>query len=302
VRGRVEQGVSLASAMKEREDYFGAVYCSLVAAGESSGDLPGMLDRLADMTRKQLHTRNAIIGAMVYPSLLLTITTGVLFLLLLFVIPRFGELFTSMGVALPPTTAALVSIGQALRSYWWALILGLAAAGTALRLWMGSPAGKRAWDGAILHLPQVGPMIRSVITARVTRLLGVLLDGRVPVLEALDLTVQSAGNYRYAALLVRARDSVTRGDPISAPFRDSALVSPSVYEALHNGEQSGQIGPLLLTIADFLDEENEVVIKSLTSILEPVILVAMGLVVGLMAISMFLPLFDLTAMTQGGPR
>ena len=300
IRSRVEQGAPLSSALENHPECFDSICLSLVAAGESSGHLGEMLDRLAAVTRKQLHVRNAVTGALIYPSLLLVITASVLSLLLLFVIPRFGTLFQSLNVPLPPTTAVLVSLGRALQSYWWAALGVLAGAGTAARFWMVSAAGRRAWDTIVLRLPQAGRIARSFATARLARLLGVLLGAHVPVLEALQLVEQSAGNWHYAALVAKARDSVSRGESMSSAFNDADLISPSVYEAIHNGEQSGQVGALLLNIADFLDEENEVIVKSLTSILEPVILVVMGLLVGLVAMSMFLPLFDLTAMTGGG--
>lgn len=300
VRTRVEEGASLSMAMDSHGDHFDPVCRSLVAAGESSGNLGAMLERLAVITRKQLHTRSAVIGALVYPTLLLVVAVSVLTLLLLFVIPRFGALFESLDVPLPPSTRMLIQVSHLLRSYWWIGLLLVVGSVAAARLWLGSPAGKKAVDTAILRLPQAGRMARSFATARISRILGVLLDGHVPILDALELTRQSAGNCHYADLITQAQDAVARGESISSVFRDTDLISPAVYEAVHSGEQSGQVGPLLLNIADFLDQENEVVLRSLTSILEPVILVFMGLLVGLVALSMFTPLFDLTSMTHGG--
>jgi type II secretory pathway component PulF len=300
VRSGVEQGASVSAAMESHPEYFDSICRSLIAAGESSGTVPEMLDRLATMSRKQLHLRSALIGAITYPCLLLTIAGGVLSLLLLFTVPRFGELFKNLGAPLPPTTRMLVSLSHLLRSYWWAVLLSASAGFTLVRLWLSTSAGRRAWDTAVLRLPQVGRIIKSYITARIIRLLGVLLDSHVPVLEALDLTFHAAGNYHYQVLISQARNAVTRGEPVSSAFDNSRLISPSVCEAVRSGEQSGQVGPLLLNIADFLDEENEVIIKSLTSILEPVILIMMGLLVALLATSMFIPLFDLTSMTGGG--
>ena len=300
VRARVEEGESLSAAMGERPDCFDSVCRSLIAAGESSGDLPVMLDRVALITRKQLHVRSAIIGAMVYPGLLSTVGVGVLVLLLLFVIPRFGELFKSLSVPLPPTTKAMLAVSGVLHSYWWALLLTAAAAGTGLKFWLASAAGRRAMDTLSIRLPQFGRINRSFITARIARLLGVLLGGHVSVLEALELTERSIRNGHYRELLAKAREAVTRGEAISSVLADTPLITPSVYEAVRSGEQAGRVGALLLNIADFLDEENEVIVRSLTSILEPVILIVMGLLVGVVAMSMFLPMFDLTAMTANG--
>jgi type IV pilus assembly protein PilC len=300
VRSRVERGASLSIALGNHPDCFDPVCLSLVAAGESSGQLPQMLDRLATVARRQLQIRNAVTGALIYPSLLLVITIAVLSLLLLFVVPRFGALFHGLGMPLPPTTAAMVAVGVALQSYWWAGILMLAGGGTGLRFWLASAAGKRAWDTIVLRLPQAGRIVKSFAAAHIARLLGVLLEGHVPILEALRLVEQSTKNSHYAALVASARDSVARGESMSSAFNNAELISPSVYEAIHSGEQSGQVGAMLLNIADFQDEENEVVVRSLTSIMEPAILVVLGVLVGLVAMSMFLPLFDLTAMTGGG--
>ncbi len=171
------------------------------------------------------------------------------------------------------------------------------------RPWSGScdiPAGRQFRDTLLVRLPYVGPITQSIATARIVRLLSVLLSGHVPVLEALRLMEPAAGNLHYSRLLAKAQDHVSKGEPLSLAFNDARLISPSVYEAVRSGEQNGQVDRLMLNMADFLDDENEITIRSLTSILEPVILIAMGLVVGLVAVSMFMPLFDLTAMTGRG--
>lgn len=297
VRSRVEEGVPLSSAMNTHPDVFDSVCQSLIAAGESTGDLPAMLDWLAITSRKQLRVRNVVTGAMMYPALLLCITVSVLALVLLFVIPRFGDLFKTLDVPLPPTTSVLINTSAFLQSYWWAIGLLVGGTTVALMVWTSRPAGRRMLDTLVLRLPQFGRLVRNFITARIARLLGGLLQGHVSVLEALELTQKSVKNCHYVELIDRAREAVTQGQPLSTAFKDTDLISPSVYEAVRNGEASGQIAPLLLNLSDFLDEDNEVVIRSLTSIIEPIILVGMGLLVGTVALGMFMPLFDLTSMT-----
>jgi len=296
----VEEGAPLSEAMEDHREYFDSVYRSLIAAGESGGNLTRMLDRLATLKQKQLRVRNSMIGAMVYPSLLVVIATGVLTLLLVFVVPRFATLFETLDVPLPGSTKVLVACSEAFQSYWWLAVIALVGAIAGLRFYLATPAGKRSRDTAILRLPKIGNLAKSFATARITRLLGVLMEGHVPVLDALRLTRASAGNVCYGQLISNAEEQVSKGEPISLAFSDANLITPSVHEAIRSGERRGQVAPLLLNIADFLDEENEVIIRSLTSIVEPVILVIMGLLVGLVAISMFLPLFDLTSMVQGG--
>jgi type II secretory pathway component PulF len=299
IRARVEQGSPLSVAMESHPEYFDAVCRSLIGAGEESGNLTPMLDRVAQITRKQLAIRNAVVGAMVYPAVLTVVALSVMALMLLFVIPRFGELFKSLDATLPPTTQALLTLSECLRAYWWAALVALAGPVVGLKIWLGGENGRRAVQTAVLRLPQIGRMARSFATARLARVLGMLLDSHVSVLEALSLTRESIGNHHYAALIAKAEEAVTQGKNIHVAFGESDLITPGVAEAIRSGEQSGQVGTLLCHIADFLDEENEVVVKSLTSILEPIILVLMGLLVGSIAISMFLPLFDLTSMTKG---
>ena len=302
LRTSIEEGASLSEAMEACPQYFDAVYRSLITAGEAGGSMEEMLDRLADLARKRLHIRQSLIGALIYPALLVVVAATVLILLLTFVVPRFGELFKTLAVPLPSTTRLLMGISGGLRSYWWAVLAGLAGAAVGLRLYLRSETGRRTLNSIVLRVPQAGRIVRSMITARIIRLLGMLLDGNVPVLEALKLTRQSVSNHQYVALLTRAKDSVGRGEPISSAFVDASLISPSVYEAMRNGEVNGKVSELLLNMSDFMDEENEVIVRSLTSIVEPVILVMLGALVAFVAMSMFTPLFDLTAMTQGGGK
>lgn len=300
VRLKVEEGATLAEAMNSNPVVFDAVCRSLIAAGESGGGMDVMLDRLSVLCKKQMQLRSAVGGAMVYPALLIVIAINVLCLMLLFVLPRFTGLFATLDVPLPPTTKFLMALSEGLRSYWWCVLVGLAAVGGGTWKWAKSAQGKRVIDTVLLKVPMAGSVIRSFSVARITRVLGVLLNGKVPLLEALGLARQTVRNGHFVALVAKAEEAVTRGSTISAVFGESDLVSPTIVEAIRSGEQSGRLGALLLNISEFLDEENEVVVKSLTSILEPVILCVLGVVVGFIAISMFLPLFDLTSMAQGG--
>jgi type II secretory pathway component PulF len=300
VRMRVEEGAPMSEAMEQHPAHFDAIARSMVAAGESSGTMGEMLKRLGTLVHKQLQVRKAVLGAMSYPLVLVGLATGVLAVLLVYVIPRFGELFLSLDVPLPGTTQALLSISAVLQEYWWIFLGLLVAGGVAVRILAASPAGIRLRDTILVRFPKIGDVTRSIITARITRLLGAMLESKVPVLDSLQLSRQGAGNHLYEDLIRRAEEAVTRGEPISNAFNKPDLISPSVYEAIRSGESSGQVGPLLLTLSEFLDEENEVMLRSLTSIIEPLILIFMGLVVGLVAGSMFVPLFDLTATATGG--
>ncbi len=300
LRNKVEEGASLSEAMKEQPGYFDAVCCSLVEAGESSGHLPEMLERLTALKQKQLQVRNTIVGALIYPCVLATIGASVFCMMLLFVVPKFAGLFSTLDVPLPGSTKALVAVSGFFRAYWWAGILLLLGCVGSTTAYLRTANGERFIHTAMLKLPYIGNVVKSLVTARIVRLLGVLLEGHVQVLDALGLIKNAAGNLHYTALIEKAEEYVTQGEPINLAFADTNLISPSVHAGIRSGEQSGQLAPLLLNIADFLDDENDIIVKSLTSIFEPVILVLMGGLVALIAISMFMPLFDLTAMTQAG--
>jgi type II secretory pathway component PulF len=300
LRVRVEEGASLSDAMAAHSDYFDVIVRSLVGAGESSGHLLEMFDRLAVLKQKQLRVRNSVVGALIYPCLLLSLGLNIFVGLLLFVIPRFAGLFQMLAVPLPATTRVLVVISEIFRGYWWLIGPLVIGAVVALVVYLRTPRGRQFRDTAVLRLPYLGRIARSFSTARIVSLLSVLLQAHLPVLEALRLVRQAAGNTRYQDLIVKAEDYVSRGEPMSTAFADSTLIDPAVHEAIRSGEESGEIDKMLVNIATFLDEENEVIVRSLTSIMEPVILIVMGLLVGLIAVCMFLPLFDLTAMTQGG--
>jgi type II secretory pathway component PulF len=300
IRQHVEEGSPLSHAMRGRPEYFDAICVSLMAAGEASGSMTPMLDRLASLLQKRLQLRQALLGAIVYPCVLILLGIGVLLVMLLFVLPRFAVLFASLDSPLPPTTRALLWASEILKSYWWALVLVLAGGIAGARVWLRSSAGRQALNRAALELPKLRRIVRGIMTARLSRMLGVLLESRVPLVESLQLTRQSMANTFYVQLLASAEDAVSRGEAISTVLSTSDLIIPCVQEAIRNGEASGQLGAPLLHMADFLDEENDVVVKAMTRLLEPAILAALGLIVGFIAMSMFLPLFDLVSAVHGG--
>lgn len=300
LRRRVEEGSTLAAAMEAHSARFDAICRSMVSAGESGGRLDVMLRGLSEMTRQQYHVRRTIVGAMVYPCVLIAVSMGVLVITLFFVLPQFQGLFDTLNAPLPPTTKFLVAISAAGKAYWWAVLLALGALGS-LGAWaFASPPARRAVDHALVHAPRIGPIMRCFATARIARILGVLLDARIPMLEAIQLARQGTSNACYTTLLENAESAVSRGESLADILSHSGLVVPSICEALSSGERSGQLGAVLVQVADFLDEDNEVLVKSLMSIIEPIILTFLGLIIGFVAVSMFLPLFDLTSL--GGPE
>lgn len=301
VRSKVEEGKSLAEAMAAYPRYFDAVCRSLVAAGETGGKLDVMLDRLARLLRQQVKVRKQITGAMVYPTLLMGVAGAVVVVMMTFVLPRFEGLFKSIGSDLPPLTKVLMACSHFMRDSWMWLVGGLFVLVTAGVVYFRSETGRLAIDRAMVRLPQVGKVTRAFSMARIARVLGVLLDGKVPLLDALALTRSSMKNSLYQGLVGRAEDAVIRGETLSSALADPALMSPAMVEAVRSGERSGQLAPVLTAIAEHMDEDNEVAMKTLTGLIEPAILLVLGLVVGSVAVGMMLPLFDLVASgTNGG--
>lgn len=297
---QIEGGSSLSEAMKQYPLCFDAVCQSLIAAGEAAGQLDPMLNRLSDLTRQQLRIRRSIVGSLIYPCLLATVGVVVVTVMIVFVLPRFAGLFETLGAPLPPTTKMLLMISGVLRSSWWMMLILAAIMLVAGKYVLSTPIGRRTVDTWILRVPCLGQFVRSLITARIATLLGVLLGSQVQLLEALRLTRRATVNSRYADLLQRAVDGVESGNPLSAAFEGTHLINPSMTEAIRHGEQSGQLAVVLADMAEFMDEENEVVVRTLASIVEPLILIVLGVVVAFLALSMFVPLFDLTSLTQGG--
>jgi type IV pilus assembly protein PilC len=299
VQLHLESGDSFSTALLAHPTVFDAVFRSLVAAGESSGHLDVMLKRLAILTRRQAQIRSNILGAMMYPILLTGISIIVLGVMIGVVLPRFADLFDTLDTPLPPTTKFLMWLSDIMRGFWWIILPVIVGSLIVSINWLKGEGGSNAIGNLALRAPKVGTIYRSFNTARITRLMGVLLEAHVPMLDSIHLTRESVSHRKYRDLLTDAEDAVTRGEAISLAFDQGGLIIPSVCEALRNGEQSGRLAEVLNNVSDYLDEENETVVKSLSSIIEPVIMIVLGIFVGIVAISMFLPLFDLTA-TAGG--
>lgn len=301
IRNRVEQGEPFSSALAAHPRAFDPICRSMVAAGESAGLLDQMLKSLAALARQRMNVRRSVVGALTYPGILITVSFGVVIVLLVTVLPQFSELFDSLQTPLPPTTQFLIYLSEILRGYWFALAPGAIALIVAAVLWIRSDGGWAMLDNVLLRAPRFGPVRRSFAQASLTRLLGTLLESRVNLLDALRLTRESITSAAYVDLLLRCEASVEKGLPLADSIGDPDLVSPSVKEAIASGERSGQIGPVLLQVADFLDEDNEQFLKMLSALIEPIVLTVMGVLVGGVAISMFLPMFDLAANAGGGP-
>jgi len=291
----LEEGSTLTEALRRHPRTFDPVYTAIIAAGEASGTLTEMFDRLAVIVGKRRAMRKKIFGAMAYPALLVVMCSGILTVLLFFVLPRFAGMFTQLGIQAPGPTRALLAVGAALRAHWPAiLIVAAGAAGAAA--WAVRTDWCRQWLSDLqLHIPLLGKLRSRLIQGQVFRTMGMLLESRVGVLDTFDLARESTRNRQYQRLFDELETSVTSGGHLTTALEGSGLVEPYICQATRTGEESGTLGGAFTYCADVLDETNEELVDVVARLLEPVILILMGGVVGGVAISLFLPLFDLTA-------
>jgi type II secretory pathway component PulF len=291
----LEDGLPLTEALRKHPRTFDAVYCAIVAAGEASGTLTEMFDRLSVIVGKTRAMRKKILGALAYPCLLSVMCSQIFLVLLFFVIPRFNDMFVQLGVEAPASTKMLLATAAAIRTYW-PLMAGaviLVAAGVS---WLVTSDHGKAWLSNVqLTIPLLGRLRSRLIQGQLFRTIGTLLESRVNILDALGLVRESTRNRRFQSLFDELEAALQSGGRLSNTFESSGIVEPYICQAVHTGEDTGNLGEAIVFCADMLDETNEELINLIMKLLEPLILIVMGAVVGGVAISLFMPLFDLTA-------
>ena len=291
-REMVEGGSTLSAAMKASPKVFDPLYTNMVEAGETGGILDTILQRLSAYIEKNVKLQRAVKSAMVYPVGVISVAGGVITLLLWKVVPIFATLFAGLGVELPLPTRIVIALSNFIGSYFGLLILvGFVGSIFALKAWYGTPQGKYALDSLILKLPVLGLLMRKIAVARFTRTLGTLISSGVPILEGLDITARTAGNAVVERALVKVRRSLEEGKSLTEPLKESDVFPGMVTQMIGVGEQTGAMDAMLQKIADFYEEEVDAAVKDLLTALEPVMIVFLGLVVGGVVISMYLPLF-----------
>jgi type IV pilus assembly protein PilC len=293
-RGQVEGGATLSAAMRSSPKVFDALYVNMVEAGETGGILDTILQRLSTYIEKNVKLQRAVKSALVYPVGVLTVAGGVITLLLWKVVPIFATLFAGLGVDLPLPTKIVIGLSNFVGSIFGLLILvALGAALFGLKVWYGTAQGRFALDTVVLKLPVLGILMRKIAVARFTRTLGTLISSGVPILEGLDITARTAGNAVVERALQKVRKSLEEGKSLTEPLRDSEVFPGMVTQMIAVGEQTGAMDAMLQKIADFYEEEVDAAVKDLLTALEPVMIVFLGIVVGGVVISMYLPLFSL---------
>ena len=294
----VESGYTLADSMAKHPRAFSSLYTNMVAAGEAGGILDVILNRLAAFLEKNDKLIRKVKGAMIYPSSILGVAVGAIAILLIFVIPTFEDMFASVGVPLPFPTRLVIGMSKGLQSYWWAIIAFFVGSFFLVKRYYASPNGKLAIDRLLLKLPVLGDVLRKSSVSRFTRTLGTLIASGVSILEGLEITARTAGNRVVQDAIMASRASIAGGETIAAPLAKSGVFPPMVISMISVGESTGGLDEMLSKIADFYDDEVDAAVGGLLSLLEPMMIVFLGIAVGGMIMAMYLPIFDMVNAVQ----
>jgi type IV pilus assembly protein PilC len=298
-RSDVESGMSLADAMKKHPKTFDPLFTNMIAAGEAGGILDTILKRLATYIEKAVKLKSQVQSAMIYPVAVIVIAGLVVGVILWKVIPTFASLFAGLGAQLPLPTRIVIALSNGLVQFMPFIIVGFIASGFAFRAFYGSPNGRRIVDATVLKMPVLGSLMRKIAVARFCRTLSTLLASGVSILEALDITARTAGNAIVEEAILLTRKSIEGGDTIAAPLKETNVFPAMVVQMIGVGEATGALDTMLQKIADFYEEEVDVAVAGLLTLLEPIMIAFLGGVVGGIVIAMYLPIFDLISKLTG---
>ena len=299
LRADVEGGLLLSQAMARHPKVFSRLYVAMVEAGEAAGILDTVLDRVAFQIEKETKIKRRVKGAMIYPTVVMVFATLVLIGMLLFLVPVFVKIFAELGGELPKLTQMVVGASNLLRSDWYIIFPVAIGAGFGIRKLKRTERGRRVWDRTKLRIPmRIGDTVRKITMARFSRTLSTLVAAGVDIIKALEITGQTAGNWVVEEALADVREKVHEGVPIAQPLMDSDVFPPMVSQMVKIGEETGELEKMLGKIADFYEDEVDAAIQSLTSIIEPLMMIAVGAMVGVIIISMYLPMFKLLTLIK----
>jgi type IV pilus assembly protein PilC len=298
VTSDVEGGATLAEALG-KHPIFSQLYVNMVEAGEAGGILDQILNRLAVYLEKAEALQRKVKSAMTYPTVVAVVALGATTFMLMFIIPTFAKMFSDFGGQLPLPTKIVLGLSNFLRGQWYVLALSIGGAAFAFKRFYATEAGRMKIDRLSLKIPVLGMVLRKAAIARFTRTLGTLVSSGVPILGGLDITARTAGNKVVEKAIYSTRESISQGDTIAEPLRQSGVFPPMVTQMISVGEQTGALDEMLDKIANFYDSEVDTAVEQLTSIIEPVMIVIMGVIVGGMLISMYLPMFKLINVISG---
>jgi type IV pilus assembly protein PilC len=294
----VESGNTVADALSKHPRAFTNLYVNMVAAGEAGGILDTILLRLATFLEKNDALVRKVKGAMIYPAVIMSVAAIAVVVLLIFVIPVFAGMFASAGQALPLPTRIVIGASGFLRKFWWIMGAAIIVGGYMFKKYYATPSGKLVIDRLMLRMPVLGDVLRKSAVSRFTRTLGTLISSGVSILEGLEITAKTAGNRVIQDAIMQSRSSIAGGDTIAQPLQKSKVFPPMVISMIAVGEQTGGLDEMLSKIADFYDEEVDAAVSNLLSLLEPIMIVFLGVVVGGMVVAMYLPIFDMVNAVQ----
>jgi type IV pilus assembly protein PilC len=294
----VEGGATLGEALSKHK-VFSRLYVNMVEAGEAGGILDQILNRLALYLEKAEALTRKVKSALMYPAVVFFVAIAATIFMLVFIIPTFARMFSDFGGELPLPTKIVLGLSNFLRHEWYLLIGGTSAAIFFFRRFYKSEVGKAKVDRLMLKIPVLGMVLRKAAVARFTRTLGTLVSSGVPILNGLDITARTAGNKVIEDAIMETRESISQGNTIAGPLKESGVFPPMVVQMIGVGEETGALDEMLEKIANFYDDEVDTAVESLTSIIEPVMIVVMGVIVGGMLISMYLPMFKLINVIAG---
>jgi type IV pilus assembly protein PilC len=298
VARHVEAGSTLADALRRHPRTFDDLFTNLVEVGEAGGILDVVLQRLAAYIEKAAALKRKVKAAMVYPCAIIGVALLVVIFMLTFVIPTFAQMFKDLGADLPLPTKIVMLLSDFVRSYILLIIAGMIGAVMALRSYYRTEGGRATIDALMLKLPVFGTLVRKVAVARFTRTLGTLVQSGVPILDGLRITARTAGNKVVEKAVLQCRAAVTEGKTLADPLRTSGVFPPMVTQMISVGEQTGALDAMLSKIADFYDDEVDTAVSTLTSLLEPIMIVFLGVVVGGLVVAMYLPIFKLVTLVK----
>ena len=284
---------TVADALRTHPKAFSDLYVNMVAAGEAGGILDTILTRLAVFMEKNDAIVRKVKGAMIYPGVIISVAAIAITVLLAFVIPTFQTMFESAHIALPLPTRIVIGLSHMLKTYWYVIILVIGAIVFMIRRYYQTPRGKLRIDRTLLTLPVLGDVLRKSAVSRFTRTLGTLMSSGVSILDGLEITAKTSGNRVVQDAIMESRASIAGGETIAAPLKKSQVFPPMVISMISVGEQTGGLDEMLAKIADFYDEEVDAALSGILALMEPVMIVFLGLVVGGMVIAMYLPVFDM---------
>ena len=298
-RSDVEGGMSLADAMKRHPKVFDGLFCNMIAAGEAGGILDTILKRLATYIEKAVKLTSQVKSAMIYPIAVIAIAGIVIGVILWKVIPTFASLFAGLGATLPLPTRVVIALSDNLVRFMPLLIIGFFAAGWAFRTYYATEKGRRVIDAITLKMPILGPIMRKIAVARFCRTLSTLMASGVPILDGLDITARTSGNAIIEDAILTTRKSIERGETIATPLKETGVFPGMVVQMIGVGEATGALDTMLGKIADFYEEEVDVAVEGLLTLLEPVMIAFLGGAVGGIVIAMYMPIFDLISKLTG---